>query len=99
MKAAALPKVTERLRVVVITQGKDPVIMAKDGHITEYPVPTIPPENIVDTNGAGDAFVGGFLSQLVKGESLERCIAGGTYTATTIIQRSGCTFPAKPEFE
>ena len=99
LKAAALPKVTKRPRVVIITQGKDPVIMAKDGHITEHPVPTIPPEDIVDTNGAGDAFVGGFLSQLVKDETLERCIAGGIYTATTIIQQSGCTFPAKPAFE
>lgn len=29
---------------------------------TEYPVCKIPKEQIVDTNGAGDAFVGGFLS-------------------------------------
>lgn len=99
LKAAALPKVTKRPRVVIITQGSDPVIMAHNGTISEHPVPTIPPDNIVDTNGAGDAFVGGFLSQLVQGKSLDRCIAGGNYTASTIIQRSGCTFPAKPEFE
>lgn len=99
LKAAALPKVIERPRIVIITQGKDPVIMACNGKITEHPVPPIRPEDIVDTNGAGDAFVGGFLSQHVQGKPLGRCIDGGNYTATTIIQRSGCTFPAKPEFE
>lgn len=99
LKAAALPKKTGRPRVVIVTQGKDPVIMAHNGAITEHPVPLVPPENIVDTNGAGDAFVGGFLSQLVQGKPLDKCIAGGNYTASTIIQRSGCTFPAKPVFE
>ena len=29
-------------------------------------VTRIPKEKLVDTNGAGDAFVGGFLSQLVS---------------------------------
>lgn len=99
LKATALPKVTKRPRVVIITQGKDPVIMAENGTITEHIVPIVPPKNIVDTNGAGDAFVGGFLSQLVQGKPLDICIAGGNYTASTIIQRSGCTFPTKPEFE
>jgi sugar/nucleoside kinase (ribokinase family) len=30
-----------------------------DGKITEFPAIQVPAENIVDTNGAGDAFVGG----------------------------------------
>ena len=30
-----------------------------DGKVTEYQVSLIQPEQIVDTNGAGDAFVGG----------------------------------------
>ena len=32
------------------------------------------PENIIDTNGAGDSFAGGFLSQLMKGKSLDKYI-------------------------
>ncbi len=56
-----------RPRVAVITQGKEPVIVAvqKDGEenqITEYPVTVLSKEQLVDTNGAGDSFVGGFLS-------------------------------------
>ena len=37
---------------------------------TEYAVDKIEGDKIVDTNGAGDAFVGGFLSQLVKGKEV-----------------------------
>lgn len=30
-----------------------------DGAITHYPVPKIPTSDIIDSNGAGDAFIGG----------------------------------------
>lgn len=53
----------------------------------------------VDTNGAGDAFVGGFLSQLVKGESMERCMDAARWAAHLIIGRSGCSFPETCEFQ
>ena len=43
----------------------------------------------MDTNGAGDAFVGGFLSQYVQGKSLEKCIDCGIWVSQLIIQRSG----------
>jgi sugar/nucleoside kinase (ribokinase family) len=33
-----------------------------DGKVTEYPVNLLPADRIVDTNGAGDGFVGGELS-------------------------------------
>ena len=35
-----------------------------DGKVTEYPVIPIKSADIVDTNGAGDAFVGGKFSFL-----------------------------------
>ncbi|KAI8560285.1 hypothetical protein RHMOL_Rhmol04G0243200 [Rhododendron molle] len=50
-------------RITVITQGADPVVVADDGKIKLFPVILLPKEKLVDTNGAGDAFVGGFLSQ------------------------------------
>ena len=42
----------------------------KDIVITEYPVPPLEKDDIVDTNGAGDAFVGGFLSELALGKTI-----------------------------
>lgn len=47
---------------------------------------------------AGDAFVGGFLSQLVQQKPIQECVRAGCYAAYVIIQRSGCTFPDKPDF-
>ena len=53
---------------------------------------------IVDTNGAGDAFVGGFLAALVEGKDQSTCVRCGIWAATKIIQQSGCTFPEKMDF-
>uniref|UniRef100_A0A8D3CDX8 adenosine kinase n=1 Tax=Scophthalmus maximus TaxID=52904 RepID=A0A8D3CDX8_SCOMX len=59
-KAQALPKVnTKRQRVVVVTQGKGDTVIASSDKVETFPVLKIDPKNIVDTNGAGDAFVGG----------------------------------------
>ncbi|KAH9602653.1 hypothetical protein KSS87_016013 [Heliosperma pusillum] len=85
-------------RITVITQGADPVVVAEDGKVKKFPVPVLPKEKLVDTNGAGDAFVGGFLSQLIQGKPIEDCVKAGNYGATAIIQRSGCTYPEKPDF-
>lgn len=93
LKTAALPKENKkRSRTVVFTQGAENVILAKDGEVTEFPVKKLSEEELIDTNGAGDAFVGGFLSQLIQGKSVESCIKCGIWAATHIIQRSGCSF-------
>ena len=98
-KLQALPKENKkRERLVIITQGPDPVLVCEKGTVTESSIIHILPEEILDTNGAGDAWVGGFLSQLVKGKSVQECLLGGNYAANVIIKRSGCTFPEKPDF-
>ncbi|XP_042899992.1 uncharacterized protein [Parasteatoda tepidariorum] len=100
LKISELPKKnTARQRIVIITQGHEPVICAQDKVTTEYPVINIIPEEIVDTNGAGDAFVGGFLAQYVLGNALDVCIKCGIYAATECIKLSGCTMPDKPNFK
>ncbi|XP_030627463.1 adenosine kinase isoform X1 [Chanos chanos] len=98
-KAQNLPKVNKkRQRIVVFTQGKDGTVMTTGGKVETFPVVKIDQSEIVDTNGAGDAFVGGFLSQLVQDRPLEQCIRAGHYAANVIIRRVGCTFPEKPDF-
>lgn len=88
-----------RKRIVVITQGPDPVLVAKEDTIMEFPATRIPEENVVDTNGAGDAFVGGFLAQLIQGRNIETCVKCGIWAATQILQTSGCTYEGKPDFK
>ena len=100
MKCAQLPKAnTKRDRVVIITQGPGPIYLCKEGKIITFPILPITEEEILDTNGAGDAWVGGFLSQLVQGRTVEESMHGGNYAANVVIKRSGCTHPSKPEFK
>lgn len=100
MKIYNLPKQNDtRSRIVVITQGISPVILVNNGQISEYTVTQLPSEKLVDTNGAGDAFAGGFLSQFIQGKDLGTCVNCGIWCAAQIIQRSGCTFEGKPSFQ
>jgi adenosine kinase len=95
------PKANEtKERIVVITQGSDSVILVKGKgeSIKEYPPIKLTPEQIIDTNGAGDAFVGGFLSQLILKKDLDTCVSAAIYSATEVIQLSGCAFPSECKF-
>ena len=54
-KIAAMPLegASPRSRVVVITQGPDPVIVVQNGKVTECHVTKLASDKIVDTNGDG----------------------------------------------
>ncbi|KAL8989631.1 MAG: hypothetical protein Q9177_001523 [Variospora cf. flavescens] len=93
---AELKKANEaRKRVVVITQGTDPTVVAVqgEGKAKEYPVRTIGTEEIYDTNGAGDAFAGGFVAGIVEGKSLQESIDMGQWLARLSIKELGPQYP------
>jgi adenosine kinase len=96
-----LDKKGKRPRTVIFTQGKNDTIVAIAGKVTRYPVPLVDSSLIVDTNGAGDAFVGGFLAGLAADKPLAVCVAAGQYCAGKIIQVEGTQFPAgsTPDFQ
>lgn len=103
IKLAQWDKVTVRPRTVVFTHGAKPTVIAiadstRIWSVNQYPVLPIAKDDIVDTNGAGDAYVGGFLAGLARGMSVADCAAHGNYAASTIIRQSGCAFPEKPDF-
>lgn len=97
------PKVRKTDRLVVITQGERPVIVVKNSFSNKgddelkqgscekfsFPCEPIPDDEIVDTNGAGDSFVGGFLSQYILNREIKRCVEIGSYSARKIIRVSG----------
>ena len=93
-KLQALPK-EGAPRTAIVTQGSDPALIATADGVAEFPV--IPCDNVVDTNGAGDAWVGGYLYGLVMEKSTEDSVKAANYAANHIIQRSGCTMADKPE--
>jgi len=100
LKLAAHNKLNaNKARTVVITQGAQPTVVVVDGKVTTFAVPLLDPKLIVDVNGAGDAFVGGFLSQLVQGKSMADCIRAAQFAAKAILQVSGTILKGKPNFQ
>jgi len=98
-KIAMLPKENgSTSRLVIITQGAEEVVAVQHGKIIKFPVESLDKADIVDTNGAGDAFVGGFLAQHVLGKPLEVAVKCGNWAARHCIQRSGCTMPEICDF-
>ena len=57
-----------------------PLYFPADGKVTKYAVQKLKPEDIVDTNGAGDAFVGG-RSQTNSANSNCGCGSGPNFKA------------------
>ncbi|ORZ21037.1 adenosine kinase [Lobosporangium transversale] len=90
-----LPKENDsRKRIVVFTQGiNNTIVVDSEGNIQEYPIIAISESDIVDCNGAGDAFCGGFLAKIVEGASIADAVAKGHYLAHQVIQQVGPTYP------
>ena len=96
-----IPKKNKRKkRIVVVTCGPNPAYCCQYDHIKNeilfqdsFEVVDVPQEEIVDTNGAGDSFAGGFLSQFMKGKSLDKCMKAGHWAASVIIKRRGFQIP------
>ncbi|GMF13751.1 unnamed protein product [Phytophthora lilii] len=100
LKTAQLEKASgARCRTVVFTQGADCTIVVHQGKVLTFDVPKMEAASIVDTNGAGDAFVGGFISRLALGLPLEQCVNAGHWAAQVVLARSGCTFPKECDFQ
>jgi len=97
----AVPMVDgKRSRTVIITQGKDPTIVVSgaDGAVSSYAVDPLAADLVVDTNGAGDSFCGGFFASLLQGKSVAECVKAGSAAARLCVQQSGCVLsaPARP---
>jgi adenosine kinase len=89
---AALPKSNpSRPRTVVITHGAEPTLVvsaAAPEDVRSYPVHVLTQEEITDTNGAGDAFAGGFMGALVAGKDLDAAVAAGQKLAALSVQEA-----------
>lgn len=96
---------TSKPRRVIITQQAEPIIVAthtdgqEEAEIKEYPIEKLNPEQVVDSNGAGDSLVGGFYSQLSLGKDFDTAIRAGIYLSREVVQKPGCTFPDSNTFQ
>ena len=93
-KLAASDKKSSKPRIAVITQGPDSTIVASSetGETKTYPVTRLAADAVIDTNGAGDAFAGGFLGALASGKSVDEAIEVGHKMGAMNVGLVGPTF-------
>ncbi len=73
-------------RSVVVTLGGNGAIVADASGAESIPAYDVP---VVDTTGAGDAFVGAVAAELARGNHLRSAVRFGTAMAALSIQRHG----------
>lgn len=88
-----------RTRTTIITWGAKDVIVAVGDKVQRFAVPKLESSEIVDTNGAGDAFAGGFMAGHVQGKDLKTCVDAGNYAAQHILRTSGTSLRGTPTFK
>ena len=94
-EAAAEALAAQAERVVVLKRGGEGAsVLAADWRIDSgvFPVTALKPY------GAGDAFMGGLVAALLRGEVLEEAIRRGAATAAMVVARRGCA-SAMPDSE
>jgi len=86
-------------RIAIITDGSNGVICSKynfDKNQLDFIIQSFPEQfkqdEIVDLNGAGDAFLGGFISQLMIGKDLLYCSKIGNACGAVNLRNIGCSF-------
>lgn len=78
-------------KIVVVTNGSKTVELGYQNKLTLFNVPKV--KDIVDTTGAGDSFVAGFLCAYVQNLPLEECVVGGMEVASKVVTQIGCNLP------
>jgi len=77
--------------VAVVKVGKDGAWIARGDEL--HRVAPVVVERVVDTNGAGDAFAGGFLYGFAQGWPLDLCGALGAALGAECVRHSGPAIP------
>lgn len=80
-------------RYVVVTRGSDGVVLASGDTTGHWGVPDRP---VVDVNGAGDAFLAGFLYFLGRGGTPVEAVSGGLALASLTAEAEA---PVRPDLK
>lgn len=90
---------TDEKKMIIMTNSSESVTYhignSKDYKSDKFLVPHVDSENIIDTTGAGDSFVAGFLYFYFKNKTIEECVANGCHVAGKVINQLGCVLPVQ----
>lgn len=73
--------------IIIVTEGIKGVILSHKGRICE--VPACKPKVFISGTGAGDAFMGAFLAEYVRGEGGVWCACVGSAAASFVVEGLG----------
>lgn len=77
------------VNIVIVTFGIKGAVLSVEE--TVYNIPAYKSEKFVDPTGAGDVFIGGFLAEYARGESLLWCASVGSAAASLVVEAPGLT--------
>ena len=86
----AVQNLAELTRSAVITLGADGAVWSDGGAAQHKPSEKV---NVVDTTGAGDAFVGALAASFSKGQDLGQAVAAGLTAGAKTVQHFGAQPP------
>ncbi|MGW5694453.1 carbohydrate kinase family protein [Streptomyces asiaticus] len=100
LSAGALSGRVKEVTAEILARGRARVVVAMDGGAGSYlkvrdqPLRHIPPvkvapERVIDTNGAGDSYVAGFLWAWLEGHSWDVCATAGSVAGAHAVQTAG----------
>lgn len=88
---------TSKQKKIVVTDGASPVYFyagnAKGIEVESIEVPSVNEQDIIDTTGAGDSFVAGFIYALMEEKSTKECVELGCEISAKVIKVIGCNLP------
>ncbi|KAH8265574.1 hypothetical protein KR038_010928, partial [Drosophila bunnanda] len=95
----SMPKANNHPRLVVIIDAVCSILCFQENdRVLEYPVPKVDKSKIVDTNGANDAFIGGFLAMYVQKMPVDYCIRTAIFASQQTQNVIGVQVEKLPKF-
>jgi sugar/nucleoside kinase (ribokinase family) len=78
------------VETILVTKAANGAILSVEE--TTYEIPACQPKAVVDPTGAGDAFIGGFLTEYTREKDRLWCACVGSAAASLVVEALGATF-------
>jgi sugar/nucleoside kinase (ribokinase family) len=77
-------------KIVLVTQGAKGAILSVNGQL--FQIPVCKPNRLVDPTGAGDVFIGAFLTEYIGEKEPYWCACVGSAAASLVVEDVGTSF-------